>query len=182
MSWAITITSQPEVEPVSDAEARAQCRLEADDSVPELAIYIRAARSLLETRMNRGALITQEVTLTSANEADLANLGVFPVQTIDSITYLVDGEETEAAEGYFVPQLAGQYPSLPLGSGYSWPGRIIVTATVGYGDDADAVPADLKLVMLLAISAMYDNRGALPEDFWDSVEHLMQPYRRLAIA
>ncbi len=71
---------------------------------------------------------------------------------------------------------------MPLASGASWPGPITVTVTAGYGDAGSDVPGDLRLAMRIAIAAMYDNRGMLPEDFWDSLDYLLCSYRRPAIA
>jgi uncharacterized phiE125 gp8 family phage protein len=175
VSWSIEIDTPPATEPVSLAQARLQCNLgSAGTEDRNLALYIAAARSMLETHLNRGCIITQTVTLTATEETDLALLPVFPIQEIDSIEY--DGED---ATDLFGTLTGPNYHSLPLTG--AWPGTIVITVTAGYGAASD-VPADLTLAMLLAISAMFDNRGALPEDFFDAFETLLQGHRRPAIA
>jgi hypothetical protein len=129
---------------------------------------------VLERWMNRGALITQTVEMTATAQSDIALLPLFPIQSVTSVKN-ADGDTLTN----FTPALGGKFPSLSLVG--SWAGPIKVTAVCGYGAAA-AVPADLKLAMLLAISTMYDNRGELPDGFFDTLDHLLIGYRRQAVA
>jgi uncharacterized phiE125 gp8 family phage protein len=175
VSWSIEIVTPPATEPVSLTQARLQCNLgSAGTEDRNLALYIAGARSMLETHLNRGCIITQTVKLTATAEADLALLPVFPISVVDSIEY--DGED---ATDLFGTLTGPNYHSLPLTG--TWPGTIEITVTAGYGAAA-AVPPDLTLAMLLAISAMFDNRGALPEDFFDTFDALLEGHRRPAVA
>jgi uncharacterized phiE125 gp8 family phage protein len=175
MTWSVDTITPPAAEPVSVAQARLQCNLSSGGTEDRnLALYIAGARGLVEKHLNRACIITQTLKLTATAETDLAMFPVFPIQSVSTIEY--DGDDASALFG----DLTGvKYPSIPLVG--TWPGTTEFTVVAGFGVAAD-VPADLTLAMLLAISAMFDNRGALPEDFLDSFDSILEGWRRPAIA
>jgi uncharacterized phiE125 gp8 family phage protein len=177
MSWRIEVITPPENEPVTEEEAVAQAKLDAPSDEPNLAIYIGAARAHLEKWLNRGCLITQVIKLTATDAADLKLLPVFPIQSVDAIEIVGSGAD---ALGLFGDLAGTSYPALPLVG--DWPGAVALTVTAGFGLDPDDVPADMRLAVLLGITAMIENRGALPADFFDTLRHLLDGHRRPAIA
>jgi uncharacterized phiE125 gp8 family phage protein len=176
VSWRIETVTPPETEPVTDQEALAQAKIESLAEEPNLPLYIAASRAALERWLNRGCLITQTLRLTASASADLKLLPVFPIQSIVTIE-TADGGDVTALFGAVAGDI---YPAVPLTG--EWPGPVTLTVTAGYGDDPDDVPADLRLAVLLGVSAMVDNKGALPSEFFDTLDHLLDGHRRIAIA
>lgn len=175
MSWSIAIHAAAASEPVSTDEAKRQCRLEEDDTSAELATYIAGARAAVETWLNRGALITQTLDLTATEQSDVDQLPIYPVQSITSIT---DADAADASS-LFTQALGGKYPSLKF-IGTTWPGTITIRAVCGFGI-ATAVPADIKLACLFLVSALYDNRGELSPNVFDTLDQILVGWRRPAM-
>lgn len=163
----VTITAAAE-EPISLAEARAQCRCGSDEDAL-LTIYVKAARRLCETITGR-RLITQTVEerLDAFPEGDLEiRLSATPVQSITSVKYdLNEVEQTMDGSSYTLD--AAAYPGgwlLPA-AGTEWPATddttncVRVRYVVGFGA-ASAVPEDLKAWMLLTIAALFEQRAAV---------------------
>lgn len=163
----VTITAAAE-EPISLAEARAQCRCGSEEDAL-LTIYIKAARRLCEAKTGR-RLITQTVEerldAFPTGEAEI-RLSATPVQSITSVKYdLNDAEQTLSAAAYVLDSAA--YPGgwlLPAAD-TEWPDTddtancVRVRYVAGFGD-ATAVPEDLKAWMLLTIAALFEQRAAV---------------------
>lgn len=176
--------TQPNVEPVSIAEAKAQCRI--DDTAEDLlllATYISAAREWAERYTERTFIHTQwqlrtdafpwEFRLpfppmaTAAGFTDVAVTyttsiinGAATVATLDTSKYRVDRNQTPGA----VRPLYGQ----------TWPAYILdrnsisVTWWAGYGEDGTKVPKAIKPAILMLVAHLFRNRemtveGALNE-------------------
>lgn len=163
----VTITA-PAEEPISLAEARAQCRCGSDEDAL-LTIYTKAARRLCENKIGR-RLITQTVEerldAFPTGEAEI-RLSATPVQSISSVKYdLNDAEQTMDSADYVLDSAA--YPGgwlLPAAD-TEWPDTddtancVRVRYVAGFGD-ATAVPEDLKAWMLLTIAALFEQRAAV---------------------
>ena len=171
--------TQPTVEPVSIAEAKAQCRI--DDTGEDLllmATYISAAREWAESYTRRTFIHTQwqlrtdsfpfefrlpfppmatatgytavAVTYTSSIVG-----GVGTVVTLPTDQYRVDREQTPGG----IRPLYGQ----------SWPGYIndrnAVTATWwgGYGEDGTKIPKAVKPAIMMLVAHLFSNREMTSE-------------------
>jgi uncharacterized phiE125 gp8 family phage protein len=182
---ALKLITAPAIEPVTLAEARAQCRVDAADTSEDalLLVYIQAARETAEHQLGR-VLITQtweqtldefpagEIKLGQAQALDITSVKhIDPagtLQTLDPGAYVLD---SATSPGWLIPA-----------TGYSWPatGDVVnavrVQFTAGYGPTAAAVPAGVRNWLLLTVAALYALResvdatgrvAALPERFVD---------------
>lgn len=184
-----TVLTPPELEPISLADARAQCRASvADDEF--LALAIRGARAKCEGLLQK-ALINR--TLRQLHDQfDNAGLrfDLEPLVSVQSVSYTAtDGStQTIAGSGWQVAA-AGPYPLLLPAWGLLWPtarqvpGAVQVNYVAGHGATAAAVPDDIRTWLLLTIGTIYTQRessvaGAIqpiPGRFYDS---LLDPHRR----
>lgn len=184
---ALTLITPPTVEPISLAEARTQCRVDAGDTAEDtlLALYIQAARETAEHMLGR-VLITQtwEQTLDAfpAGEIRLGKgqaLSIVSVKYVDPVSVL----QTLAPAAYALDAATPPGWLLP-NSGYSWPttrdevNAVRVQFTAGYGAAASSVPASVRQWMLVTVAALYAQResfdlagraGVLPNRFIDSL-------------
>lgn len=186
------IVVQPADEPVSLAEAKAQCSVDGTEFDILLTGIIAAARQRAEHETGR-ALITQtrELVLDAFPKAFV--LRGAPIQSLVSLTYIdaegaeqtLDPQDTlldkDSAPGYLVPAWGKAWPeSRPE------PNAVRVRYVCGYGG-AGAVPQGIKTWMLLAINSLFEQRGAfaaggtapLPDRFWDG---FLDPFRLIEVA
>lgn len=162
----------PAVEPISLAEARAQCRIADDDTSEDalLAIYIQAARETAEHELGR-ALIEQtwEQRLDAFPAGDIGiklgramatsivqvqyNDPTLALQTMDPESYLLDAA---VAPGWLMPA-----------DGSAWPATaevinaVRVRFTCGYGAGAGSIPANVRNWLLVTVATYYGQREAV---------------------
>jgi len=161
----ITLT-EPSVEPVTLAEAKALLRVETSDEDALLSTLIAAARMTVEVNTGR-ALITRTLQLTRDRWPCAPHLVLPhpPVQAVQAVE-LVDADDgvTEWPLDNYLVETSGPAPRLVLRPGVSWPavvrpaGGIRITFTAGYGDTAAAVPPPLGHAVLLLVAHWYENR------------------------
>lgn len=189
---ALKLITAPAEEPVTIAEARAQCRYDDTSNDTILTLLIQNAREQAEHRLGR-ALITQtwELALDAFPDSEI-ELPKPPVQSIASVKYLdASGvEQTVGGSNYSLDTYGLRHWAIPV-YGYSWPvtydaaNAVKVRFVTGYGLAA-AVPAGIKAWMLLAIATLDKNREAvlsgstseLPRDF---MEGLLDPFKVYAL-
>lgn len=166
----LTLITAPASEPVTRAEAKLQCRIDADLTADDALIdgLIAAVREQAEHEIG-GALVTQtwERTLDAFPAAGGAiELGMPPVQSITSVKYLdaAGTEQTLAPSAYTLDAVAAPGWALPA-AGTDWPAAgdyanaVRVRFVAGFGLAA-AVPAAVKAWMLLHIAEWYAQREA----------------------
>lgn len=166
MSWLpVAVTTPPAVEPISLADARAQCHIDGTDFDTELGIYINAARRRVEYHTGT-KLITQTVVMRGSSFGDLDCLPMAPLQSISSIKYLdPQGAEQTLSSDVYEAVLVDLEVAIRLKPGKSWPAfrpvsdAVRVTAIAGYGATAANVPGNARLAMLLLIDDWMRNRG-----------------------
>jgi uncharacterized phiE125 gp8 family phage protein len=163
---ALLLVMPPASEPITLAEAKAQCRTDstADDAL--LTSLIIAARMVAELILGR-ALITQTLRLL----CDVAPTGQslsLPRPPLQSITHIKTYDDADVATLFPASQYYADSSSQPgrvvLRGAARWPaiGRSAhgfeVQYVVGYGAAAD-VPAAIKQGMLAHIAQLYTHRG-----------------------
>jgi len=161
-------------EPVTLAQAKAQCRVDHDADNDYLDGLIRAAVDLTEAEAGRRWMARDETVRLSAFPArpdpdlglPVVRLPVRPVSAVTAVRYRdsTGTLATLAADGW-QDWLDHEPPLLAPAPGASWPatqaGRlraVEVDVTSGYGDAAD-VPELAKRAILLAVGYWYENRG-----------------------
>lgn len=164
----LTLITAPSVEPVTLAEAKLQCKVDADLTADDALIsaLISAVREQAEHEIG-GALITQtwERTLDAFPSAEI-ELGMPPVQSITSVKYLdaAGTEQTLVNTAYTLDAVAAPGWVLPA-AGTDWPAAgdyanaVRVRFVAGFGA-ASSVPAAVKAWMLLHIAEWYAQREA----------------------
>lgn len=161
MWYSPTVTVAATSEPLTIAEAKAQCRVDGTDDDATLTGYIAAARAYVEGYCGT-PLTERTVTVKCDGFCDFAQFPVVPLRSVSSVSY-VDGDgatQTLATSVYDV-RSDGLTAALVLKSGQTWPtiqsaSRITVTASVGYA----ALPDGVKHALLLLIAQWFDNRSA----------------------
>jgi uncharacterized phiE125 gp8 family phage protein len=177
-----TIITPPAIEPVSVADARKHCRIDADIDEHDwlLELLIATARAQAEHETGR-ALITRQVRLEVPVACRLA-LRPAPLVSIESVVLLDDTGTTMPVAEYRIDN-TGLLPVLCLAAEPGSASAMRVDLTVGYGSTADAVPAPIRRWMLLHISTHFENREtvivgtnvtSMPTPFIDG---LLDPYR-----
>lgn len=151
-------------EPVTLAEAKAQCSIDADDTTFDTLLtgYITAARGYVE-RYTGHILLRREMTATLDRfpcGSRYAELPWRPIASVDGIAYTDTDSADQAFEDFTA--MLGRYPlRIWAASGASWPSTldnsaVTVTFTAGYaaGDE----PAELLQAMLLLIGHWFEVR------------------------
>ena len=191
MAASLIVVTPPTGEPVSLPEAMAHLRVDppAVGPHPEEALIgalITAARQHVEETTGR-ALLTQTREARWDAWADVLTLPIAPVQSVTSVTYvdLAGATQTLAGADYRI-DTASVLARVTPAYGTTWPtaqqvtGAIAVRFVAGYGA-ASAVPAALKVAMLLLISHLYENRNGATEraltEMPLGVSALLSPYR-----
>lgn len=162
MWYASTVTAEPANEPVTLAEAKAQCRVDGTADDTALNGFIAAGRSYVESYLGT-PIITRTVTVKCDSFADFARFPVVPLQSVSSISYIdTAGTNQTLQTSIYETRSDGLTASLALKANQTWPtiqigSRITVEAIVG----ADTAPEAVKHAILLLISQWFDERSSL---------------------
>lgn len=183
-------------EPVTVAELRAQCRIDADVTAEDaqLLVYIMAARQAVEVETGRqllratylygaedfpahGAAIELPMPpllrIVSIYYRDSAGQSVL----LDAADYLVD---TISLPGAVALPNTGSWPSVQAQRN-----AVQVRYEAGYGDDGEQIPQGLRMAVLLWAASLYEQREATVEKALSlipmGVDRLLNPYRTAAV-
>lgn len=185
----LKLITAPATEPVTLAEAKAQCRVDGADEDALITALIVAARQEAEHALGR-ALITQtwERVVDAFPQAEL-ELGMPPVQSITSITYVDQAGSTQTLAGAAYVLDADSTPAFVLPAvTYSWPdtldtaNAVRVRFVAGYGNAA-AVPQAIKTWVLMRVATLYKFREeaavgvSVTEVPSRHLDRLLDPYR-----
>ena len=197
--WTIKQTTEPAYQPITLEEARSHVRLVAsggthpDDS--DLEAYIKAATGYAEDRTNK-VFAQRTFTLKRDSFRRVMELPVFPVLSVDSITY-IDGdgaEQTMAASDYqFVPDRVPailQLEDVPTVDGDTL-NAVTITVTAGIESDnsppdAGKIPEQVKQAIKLMVGHFYENResvniGNITSTIPFATDALLWPHRVIGI-
>ena len=163
-------TVAPVVEPITLAEAKAHCRVDAETDDVLIQGYITTAREWVEDYIDR-ALVTQQLVMkldAFPAEIELPRPPMIASGTATAVTVTYVANEAGATATLATSQYRVDRDSTPgvIRTTYagSWPSHIIdknavtVTWWAGYGDTA-SVPQRVKSAMLMCVHELYENRG-----------------------
>lgn len=166
--------------PVTQAEAKMQCRVDGSDENDLIDTYIAAATAHVESVTGR-ALMSQTWEQVLDDFSDAMMLPKGPVQSVTSVKYFdtAEAEQTVSASDYVLDNVSD--PAWVVkAEDATWPevaegvNNVIIRFVAGYS----AVPPELKAAILLCIAHFYDNRstGSIP----DVVQSLLTNHRSFA--
>lgn len=184
---SLTLITPAANEPVTLAEARAQCRVDGTDDDALFTIFIAAARSRAEHETGR-RFITQtwRQTLDAFPSTSDIRLEVPPCASIAQLQYVnaAGTLTTLSSSDYVLDAAVGPAGWLFPADGTTWPetddvvNAVRIDIVAGYGADSTFVPQDLRSWMLLTIGFLYAQREAidasgrmveLPARFYDGL-------------
>jgi uncharacterized phiE125 gp8 family phage protein len=186
----LILTAGPSVEPISLAEAKAHCRVDADAEDTLIASLILAARLHIERCLDL-ALISESWSLYLDQWPDgrHVELPLAPLIGIDAVRlYSPAGSSVTLDPALFVADAASRRPRLARHDGQSWPlpGRAVngieIAFTAGYGAAAEDVPMPVRLAIKLLVAHWHEARepvlcGETADPVPASVASLIAPYR-----
>ena len=173
-------TTQPAVEPVTLAEAKAHCRVDTATDDTYLGDLITAAREWVEEYLDRSLIYTQWTMRMDIFPREfvlprppVATAGTF---TATTVTYMM---ETQASATLDPSEYRVDRDATPgvIRTTYNgtWPGHladensVTVTWWGGYGTDGTAVPRVIRHAILMLVAHWYETRlpvlgsGAVPQ-------------------
>jgi uncharacterized phiE125 gp8 family phage protein len=171
--YRLTLSSSPSLEPVTIAEARAQCRVEINDDDTLLSNKIVAARQRCESILDRQfvtatwiARSNQFPVNSERNPYGSLFLPRPPLISITSITYTDSNgsSQTFASSTYTVETSTRGQGAVHLDYSQVWPSvqphpqSVAVTFVAGYGAPS-TVPLAIKEGILAWVCHLYENRG-----------------------
>mgnify|MGYP000855397873 CR=1 FL=1 len=134
------------------------------DAVLEL--YLRAAMAAVEARIGRALLARPFAwTVTRWREDASQGLPIGPVRSVEGVTVVsAEGLAAEVAPDAWSVLRDGERPRLVGRFGRSLPripraGHAEIRFTAGFGEEWDAVPADLRQAVFLLAAHYYENRS-----------------------
>jgi len=142
------VTVPPAALPVLLEDVKNHLRIDVDSDDDLITAYMGAATTRGENITGR-AFITQTIVERVRGAYGEVELSRWPVQSVESITVAglpVTVFDFEPGDNAFVS-------GLPKGD-------VVVTYVAGYGLDGTLVPATIKLWIMAAVGAFYENREA----------------------
>ena len=165
----LKLISEPGAEPLSLSEAKLHLRVEHSVDDDLITALIKAAREQAEHLTGR-ALITQTwARVLDAFPAAEIELGMPPVQSIASITYVDAAGDTQTldADDYSLDTTTPPGWVLPSATLSTWPSTldtanaVTVTFVAGYGATGASVPEAIRTWMKLQLGTMYKHRESI---------------------
>lgn len=195
----VTVTP-PTDYPVTLEEAKAQVGLDNHDSAFDALLVGLIAGATASAQEYTGARFMSQVVKLQlecfpAYDRRI-DLGVYPVATVDAVTYTDEAgtvQPLEAGGVDFWASVAGGQLYPWLGPSDHWPDTlpgkpdaVEITMTVGFAS-ADAVPADIKTAILLRVGELFDRRGEthageIVTPNVNTMQLLLGPHRRMRAA
>lgn len=172
---ALSRVQNPEIEPLTLAEAKLYLRVDGDVEDLLIASLIRAAREAAEEYL-RKSLANQQWKLTYEDYAPLRTpLPRGPVQEIIAVKRVTrDGSETVLSESNY--HLNARHDMLHFDS---IPMSYEVTIHYETGYDEEGIPASVRQGMLIHLAEMYGNRAGAAQPMPAASLCLYKPHREI---
>lgn len=168
-TYGLQCTVEPEVTPVTLAEARTNSRIDGDCYDTELTLQIEAATRWIQEQ-TEAALITSTWRWTFdqfPRNRRWLDLPMWPVQSIESIEYRDASDAwVEVTAGDIVLRSNNGRARIALAGWDAWPSAkytpdaVRIDFVAGFGDADTDVPAVWKQAVLLLSSHWFENRQA----------------------
>lgn len=176
MTWTIKQTTEPDYQPVTLSEARDHLRLVAtgspashpDDSTVEA--YIKAATGYAEDRTNK-VFAQRTFTLKRNDFERYMELPIFPVLSVDSITYIDNEGANQTMDASNYQTITDRIPALIKledvpSVDEDTLNAVTITVTAGFESDnsppdADKIPDSIKQAVKLMVGHFYENRESV---------------------
>jgi uncharacterized phiE125 gp8 family phage protein len=164
---ALKLITAPSTYPVTLAEAKLHCRVDASDEDALITALITAATEMAEQATGR-AIMPQTWELTLDAFPDAFELTRIPVASVTSLKYWdTDGVQQTLDAGQYALNNADDFAAATVAPVYgaTWPATrgqinaVAVRYVAGYADAA-AVPDSIKSWIKLQVGAMFENREA----------------------
>ena len=169
---SLKVQTQPVVEPVSVADAKAHCRIDTNTDDTYVAALVSAAREYVEAYMDE-SLIDQQLVMRldafpAAIELPRPPMSQTASRTAVTIVYTANdagSTATLATNQYRVDRDSTPGTLRPLYGG-SWPshlldyGSVTVTWWAGRGEDGGKVSQRVKAAILMLVGQWYERRMA----------------------
>lgn len=174
MWYPAKITTSPESEPVTLAEAKRHVRVDSTDDDDYLTSLISVARNHVEKYCG-AYLATQTVEMKAEDWRDMAHLPVYPVQSITTIAYTdTNGDAQTLADTVYELRDA----AVVLKYGQIWPAiqagsLITLTAVVG----ATSMQPAVKHAIQVRIGDLYETRESGDDSAWTTFDSLLSNHR-----
>lgn len=181
-----SLVTAPTAEPITLAEARAQCRVthELDDA--QFAALILSAREWAQG-LTRRAFMTQTWEYSLQYFPAEIELPMFPVQSITSVKYVDTAGATQTlSSSAYEADLISDVPRIRAASGYTWPSiksvynAVTVRFVAGYADSHPDL-LTVRAAMLLHVEAHYDREATNFDNLMKAAESLLGPLRIIRI-
>ena len=179
-----TLVTPAASQPVTLAEAKAQCRVLSSDEDTYLNGLIAAATTHVEKQTGR-AILAQTWRLTLEGFADEITLPQSPLRSVASVTYLppVGAAQTLSSSVYTVDTTSTP-GRIVLAVDQEWPETLdsVNAVTIEYQAGYDAAPAPIKHAILLLIAHWFAHReavnvGNITSELPMAVDALLKNYR-----
>lgn len=168
--------TEPAVEPVTLAEAKAHLRVDVSDDDALISAIIRSAREFCEQYLDRSLVHTQwtmrldrfppsSIQPIELPRPPMARAGT-TTTTVVTYTLETQGTATLSTATYRVDRNATPGTIKPLYA-QTWPPHLMDDNTIsitwwgGYGADGTSVPAAIKSAMMMLVSHLYEHRTAV---------------------
>lgn len=178
----------PSVEPITTAEAKAQCDIGSGDSTHDtmLGSLITAARQKWERDTDTVCVTSTVVEKLDTLVGDWIELAKRPVQSVTSIYYYTTaGANTLLSSSLYTLDVYAPQPRIVLNYDEDWPdvrghyGDVTVTYVAGH-NGASNVPTAWKQAMLLLISHWFEHRSTV--NIGNVVNEVPLAYESLAMS
>ena len=181
----LQLITAPPVEPVTLTDARLHLKDDTSDDDALITRLITAARARAEWHTGR-ALNTQGwiLWLDGWPQCGTIEIPLPPLQNVSAVTvYAPDDSATVLDPATYQVDAVSAPARLTLKSTLLPPGNlrainsVAVAFTVGYGDNADDVPAGFRAAVLELIAFLYEHRGEAPAELPTDVLAMLAPFR-----
>ncbi|MBM3617648.1 MAG: hypothetical protein FJX23_03800 [Alphaproteobacteria bacterium] len=172
---ALSRVQNPDIEPLTLAEAKLYLRVDGSDDDLLISALIRAGREAAEEFL-RKSLAVQEWKITYEDYAPLKTpLPRGPVQEILSVKRITrNGDEVAMAEHAYHLNARHDmlhFETIPMSF------EVSIHYRTGYGDEG--IPASVRQGMLIHIAEMYDNRAGAAAAMPSASISLYKPHREI---
>jgi uncharacterized phiE125 gp8 family phage protein len=186
---ALTLITPPAEDPMSLAEIKAHLRVTHGDEDALILRMLRAATHAIENRAHV-SMIRQSYRLTRDRApGSVINLPRPPLISVESVAVIQKGGALTPVDDDLYEIDPGRPGRLKFRGALPWTDRTLgslrIEFTAGFGDDAAAVPPELKLALSAMVAHFYENRdGGDPNRVFTTapyVDGLIAPYREVRL-